>query len=107
MAFSQLLNNHIILKRRAKAMIRLRVCAGWSEALLIAHNTLLETSCTGSYSKNIRIYHECEGEIENSVPRIGVWHHKVCLAMTNRDSEGWIFLSYLTNIPDNDKTADG
>ena len=24
---------------------------------------------------NIRIYHECEGRIEKSVPRIAVWHH--------------------------------
>ena len=36
---------HRILKRLAKALIRLRVCAGWSEALLVAHTTLLEVSC--------------------------------------------------------------
>ena len=30
-----------ILKRPAKALIRLLVCAGWSEALLVAHTTLL------------------------------------------------------------------
>ena len=41
--------NHRILKRLAKALIRLRVCAGWSEAMLVAHTTLLEISCTGSY----------------------------------------------------------
>ena len=29
----------------AKALIRLRVCAGWSKPLLIAHTTLLEISC--------------------------------------------------------------
>ena len=28
--------------RLAKALIRLRVCAGWSETLLVAHTTLLE-----------------------------------------------------------------
>ena len=44
--------------------------------------------------KNIRIYHECEGRIEKSVPRIAVWHHKACRVMTNSDPEGWIFLSY-------------
>ena len=38
-----------ILKRLAKALIRLRVCAGWSEALLVAHTKLLEISCTSSY----------------------------------------------------------
>ena len=34
-------SSHKIFKRRAKALIRLRVCAGWSEALLVAHTTLL------------------------------------------------------------------
>ena len=29
----------------AKTLIRLRVCAGWSEPLLDAHTTLLEISC--------------------------------------------------------------
>ena len=49
MVFSQKLNNHRILKRLAKALIRLRIWAGWSEALLVAHTKLLEISCTGSY----------------------------------------------------------
>ena len=49
MVFSQWLYNHRILKRLAKALIRLRVCAGWSEALLVPHTLLLEISCTGSY----------------------------------------------------------
>ena len=31
------------------ALARLRVCAGWSEPLLVAHNTLLEISRRGSY----------------------------------------------------------
>ena len=34
-------------------MIRLRVCAGWSEALLVAHTTLLEISCTGSFDISV------------------------------------------------------
>ena len=38
-----------ILMRQAKALIRLRVCAGWSEALLVANTTLLEISCRGSF----------------------------------------------------------
>ena len=42
----------------------------------------------------IRICHECEGRIGNSVPRITVWHHKACRVMTNGDPEGRIFLSY-------------
>ena len=38
---------HRIFKWLAKALIRLHVCAGWSEALLVAHTTLLEISCHG------------------------------------------------------------
>ena len=41
MMFGQQPSSHRILKRLAKALIRLRVCAGWSEPLLI--------SCHGSY----------------------------------------------------------
>ena len=37
-----------IFKRPAKAPIRLRLCAGWSEDLLVAHITLLEISSRGS-----------------------------------------------------------
>ena len=44
-----MLNTHGIFKRLAKTLIRLRVCAGWSEALLVAHTTLLEISCHGSF----------------------------------------------------------
>ena len=40
---------HRILKRLAKSQIRLGVCAGWSEHLLVAHTTLLEMSCRGSF----------------------------------------------------------
>ena len=44
--------------------------------------------------KYIRIYHECEGRIEKSIPRITLWHHEACRVMTKGDPEGWIFLSY-------------
>ena len=30
--------------------------------------------------QTIRIYHKCEGTIENSVTRIAVWHHEACRA---------------------------
>ena len=33
--------------RLAMTLIRLRVCAGFSELLLVAHTTLLEISCHG------------------------------------------------------------
>ena len=36
-------------QRLAKALIRLRVCAGWSESLLVAHITLLGILCRGSF----------------------------------------------------------
>ena len=45
-------------------------------------------------AENISIYHECEGRIEKSVPRITVWHHKACQVMANGDPERQIFLSY-------------
>ena len=44
---SSLVNTQWICKRLAKALISLRVCAGWSEPLLVAHTTLLEISCRG------------------------------------------------------------
>ena len=44
--------------------------------------------------KSISIYHECEGRIEKSVPRITVWHHEACQWMANGDPERLIFLSY-------------
>ena len=47
-----------------------------------------------STEQNIRIYHECEGGIEKSVPRITVWHYEACRVLTNGDREGRIFLSY-------------
>ena len=44
--------------------------------------------------KHIRIYYECEGGIEKSVPRITDWHHEACRVMTLiGDREGRIFLS--------------
>ena len=52
-------------------------------------------------TQNIRIYHECEGRIEQSVPRIAVWHHEACRVMTNDDPEGRIFFyPTLTRIMD-------
>ena len=48
MTFDQLPKIHRIYKRLAKALIRLRVCAGRFDPMLVAHNTLLEISCRGS-----------------------------------------------------------
>ena len=49
MMFCQGLNSHRIFKWLVKALIRLHVCAGWSEPLLVSHTTLLEISCHGSF----------------------------------------------------------
>ena len=48
MMFDQSPKSRRIFKQLAKALIRLRICAGWSEPLLVAHITLLETSCCSS-----------------------------------------------------------
>ena len=50
MMFGRNLNTHIVLKLLAKSLIRLCVCAGRSEPLLVAHTTLLLvcTVCDGS-----------------------------------------------------------
>ena len=42
--------------------------------------------------RNIRIYHECEGGIGKSVPRITDWHYEASRVMTISDREGRIFL---------------
>ena len=49
MLFGQYLNSHRIFKGLAKALIRLCICTGWSEPLLVAHTTLLEISCRCSF----------------------------------------------------------
>ena len=48
MMFSQWPKSHGIFKPLAKALIRLPVCAGLAELLLVAHTTFLEMSCRGS-----------------------------------------------------------
>ena len=49
MLFCLYINSHRIIKRLAKAPIRLRICAGWSEPLLVAHTTLFEISCRSPF----------------------------------------------------------
>ena len=46
-----------------------------------------------SSTENI-IYHECEGGIDKSVPRIVVWHYEACRVVANGDPKGRTFLSY-------------
>ena len=54
-----------------------------SKLIITIHH---ECSC-----RIIRIWDECEGGIEKSIPRITIWHHKACRVMTNSDREGRIF----------------
>ena len=48
-------------------------------------------------TKIIRIYHECEGEIEKSIPRTTDWIQvaSACQVMTNGDREGMIVSSHI------------
>ena len=49
-------------------------------------------------SQIIRIYHECEGGLEKSVPKIAVSHYEACRVMTNSDPDGRIFLAHRIRI---------
>ena len=77
MVFIQWLNSYRILQRLARALIRLRVYAGWSEALLVAHTTLLEISCTGSY---------------NTASGLGLHCLPVCMSQKNDARHVWVYL---------------
>ena len=56
MMFGQWPKSHKIFKQPAKALIRLRVCAGWSEPLLVAYTTYWKSHVaahiTFSYVRN-------------------------------------------------------
>ena len=41
-------------------------------------STLANSEKQDEMPQNIRIYHECEGRIEKSIPRIAVWHYEAC-----------------------------
>ena len=76
--FSQELNTHKIYKQLAKALIRLHLCAGWSEALLVAHTTLLEIPCRRSY---INAYPKCSKVKETwwgEIQAIPIWFLATC-----------------------------
>ena len=61
--------------------------------LIMAITTLINISLM-SLMSTIRIYHEREGGIEKSIPRITVWHHEPCRVMTKGDPKGRIILSH-------------
>ena len=75
-------------------------CTGLSESTLAKMPHCWKSRVTAHLSfilwkvkYNIRIHQECEGGIENSVPRITDWHHVTCRVMANGYREGQIFLS--------------
>ena len=75
-------------------------CPYWARGLNLGLNfSLLPYKCTVSPEPsrgwdNIRIHHECEGGIEQSVPRITDWQYEACRVMTKGDCQGRIFLSH-------------
>ena len=70
-------------------------CKNYSLKICSLSVVVLEVNAVIVFNmQTIRIYHEREGRIEKSVPRIAVWHHQACQLMTNGDPEGRIFLSY-------------
>ena len=79
--FGQLLNSQRIIKRLAKALIRLRLGEGWSEALLMATTTLLEISCRGSYMLDSSV------TISAFIHKLCKWAHLYC----------WQFNQLVTN----------
>ena len=64
-------NRSIVLKRLAKALIRLRICAGWSKPLVLAHTILLEISYFGPFigAKNaLRLYIKTKLHLSDKEP---------------------------------------
>ena len=56
-----------------------RLNKAWYFTLVVCWHTIgVTTDPYFQVVKNIRIYHECEGGIEVSFPRITDWHHKAC-----------------------------
>ena len=55
--------------------------------------TCSRQKCYVTCGQNMRIYYECEGGIEKSVPMVTNWHHEACQVMTIGDREELIFLS--------------
>ena len=73
MIFGRWLGSHEVFKRLAKALIRLCVCAGWSEPLLVAHTSLLNVGNLMSWLKYVRhclcnaLYVYCRGRAVTNV----------------------------------------
>ena len=88
------------MKGLAKAVIRLCICAGWSELLLVAHTTLLEILCHGSFH-----FHFCNLFSRTIKSVLSVWMDTY--PEDFREPPGYPCLHYLENfakqnIPESD-----
>ena len=52
------------------ALIRLGECAGWSDPLLVAHTTLLEISCHGSFTVSGKVLIVCLYSASQTVKKV-------------------------------------
>ena len=87
-----------ILKRLAKDLNRLHMCAGWSEPLLVTHTTLLEIPCPGSiirkaknlfFSRNPTFFRPIKitflGHLRILFLFLGYYYWFVCLSFRKRN----------------------
>ena len=89
-----------MFKRLAKTLVSLCICTGWSEPLLVAHNTLLEMSCCGSY---LYIYELIAMQVMQNIPipKQVIWLTKISLLIFGKvfnvkhvDVIKFIFITY-------------
>ena len=90
--------------RKTRPCLTERLLMGRKESNQTNKRFNLQLMCTHSCDLLgkiiIRSHHECEGEIEKSVPRFTNWHHEACRVMTNGDRKGRFFYPILTQIMD-------
>ena len=55
------------MQATGKCSDRMRVCAGWSEPLLVAHTTLFEISCCVSFAKGVCQHSESSFFLKSSL----------------------------------------
>ena len=92
MVFSQYHNTHRKFMRLAKALVRLRVCAGWSEYSLVAHITLLEISCRGSFQRR----DNARGSLRLAQDVITSWRNVIRIVTSRHQDNTAAFLKKLS-----------
>ena len=90
--------SYIIFKRLTKTLIRLRVCAGWPQALLLAHTTLLEISCRGSIINfnllaNNSLPIQCLHCLPQNLPKYST--DDLCVSIVNSEMLARILISWI------------